>query len=100
MERLRPVKHLVATVHSRLAICETIDTWHTDFHQTFEDLFERQLPAPIPAEHRAAEAAVATYALEGAITHDLDDTTTHQLCHITAERLEMAATAAGMTARH
>ncbi len=87
VERLRPVKHLVATIHSRLAVSRTIDSWHAGFHQTFEDLFERQLPGPIPAERRAAEVAMATYALEGAITHDLDDTTTQQLCRMTAERL-------------
>ncbi|KMS86503.1 TetR/AcrR family transcriptional regulator [Prauserella rugosa] len=92
IERLRPVKHLVATVHSRVAISPAVRDWHTGFHQTFENLFERQLPGPLTTEHRAAEIAGATFALEGAITHDLDDTTTRQLCQITAEHLHRAAT--------
>jgi AcrR family transcriptional regulator len=92
VERLRPVKHLVATIHNRLAASETISAWHTGFHQTFEEIFERQLPRPVPTQRRAAEAAAATFALEGAITHDLDEITTQQLCQIIAERLHHATT--------
>ncbi len=93
VERLRSVKHLVATVHNRLAVSDTISAWHTGFHQAFEEIFERQLPGPVPAQRRAAEAAAATFALEGAITHDLDDVATQQLCQIIADRLHRAATA-------
>ena len=92
VERLRPVKHLVATVHNRVAVSDAISAWHTGFHQTFEEIFERQLPGPVPLQRRAAEAAAATFALEGAITHDLDEVTTQQLCQIIAERLHHAAT--------
>lgn len=97
VDRLRPVRHLVATVHDRVGVSNAIATWHTGFHRTFEDLFERQLPGPLPAENRAAESAVATYAIEGAITHDLDDATTSRLCRITAERLTLAARSSGGT---
>jgi AcrR family transcriptional regulator len=93
VERLRPVKHLVATVHNRVAISDAISAWHAGFHQTFEEIFERQLPGPVPTQRRAAEAAAATFALEGAITHDLDEVTTQQLCQIIAERLHQATTA-------
>ena len=93
VERLRPVKHLVATVHNRVAVSDAISAWHTGFHQTFEKIFERQLPGPVPIQRRAAEAAAATFALEGAITHDLDEVTTQQLCQIIAERLHHATTA-------
>ncbi|MEU7790736.1 TetR/AcrR family transcriptional regulator [Amycolatopsis sp. NPDC049159] len=90
VERLRPVNHLVATVHNRVAAAESVAAWHTGFHRSIEALFERQLPGPFPAERRAAEAAAATFALEGALVHDLDDTTTGQLCEIVAERLHHA----------
>ncbi|MGH3377949.1 MAG: TetR/AcrR family transcriptional regulator [Actinoallomurus sp.] len=87
VKSLRPVKHLVATVHNRVAVSEAVATWHTGFHRSVEDLFERQLPGPVAADRRAAEVAAATFALEGALTHDLDDTTTGQLCEIVSERL-------------
>ena len=90
VDSLRPVKHLVATVHNRVAVSESVATWHTGFHRSVEDLFTRRLPGPVPARRRAAEVAAATFALEGALTHDLDDTTTAQLCEIVAERLHHA----------
>ncbi len=91
VNRLRPFKHLIATIHDRLSVSDAISAWHTNFHQTFEQLFARQLPGPIPPKRRAAETAAATYALEGAITHNLDDTTTQQLCQLIADRLHHAA---------
>ncbi|GAB2649623.1 helix-turn-helix domain-containing protein [Saccharopolyspora gloriosae] len=91
VERLRPVRHLVSTVHSRVAVSDAVRSWHDSFHRTFEEIFERRLTSPFAAEHRAGEVAAATFALEGAITHDLDDTTTRRLCEITADRLHHAA---------
>ncbi|GAA2573533.1 TetR/AcrR family transcriptional regulator [Pseudonocardia hydrocarbonoxydans] len=94
IHRLRPVRHLVATMHGRVAVSDAVRTWHTGFHTTFEALFTRQLPGPIATDRRPAEIAVATFALEGAITHDLDDETTRQLCAVVADRLHHAATVA------
>ncbi len=91
VERLRPVKHLVATVHDRLGASHAIGEWHQRFHTLFEDAFERQLPRPIPAADRGAEIAAATFALEGAITHPLDAPTTRALCALLADRLHRAA---------
>ncbi len=85
--RLRPVKHLVATVHDRLAASAAISTWHQSFHAAFEEVFESQLSSPIPEADRAVEIAAATFALEGAITHPLDDATTRALCQSIADRL-------------
>jgi AcrR family transcriptional regulator len=92
VQRLRPVKHLVVTIHNRAAVSDPVRAWHTGFHQTFEQLVERQLPGRVPADRYAAEAATATFALEGAITHDLDEATTRQLCQIVADHLHRAAT--------
>lgn len=75
-----------------------IAEWHSRFHDTVEELFERQLPGEIPAPARAQEAAAATFALEGALIHDLDPTTTRRLCGSVAERLEQASRAAGRPA--
>jgi AcrR family transcriptional regulator len=90
VKSLRPVRHLVTTVHNRVAVSESVAAWHSGFHRSIEALVERQLPGPVPADRRAAEAAAATFALEGALTHDLDATTTEQLCDIIAERLHRA----------
>lgn len=87
VERLRPVKHLVATVHDRLESSQAVSDWHERFHTAFEDLFEDQLPSPIPDADRDAEIAAATFALEGAITHPLDARTTRALCGLLADRL-------------
>lgn len=91
VQRLRPVKHLVATVHDRQATSDVIGTWHRSFHAAFETVFETQLQGPLQADTRDAEVAAATFALEGAITHPLDDATTSALCHIIADRLQHAA---------
>lgn len=91
IERLRPVKHLVATVHDRLTVSEAVRIWHEQFHYAVEQLVHDQLPGRIPDDRFAAEAAAATFALEGAITHDLDDTTSLQLCEIVVAQLRHAA---------
>jgi AcrR family transcriptional regulator len=95
VETLVPVRHLVVTVHSRLTLSTAIAQWHSRFHDTVEELFERQLPGEIPSSARAQEVAAATFALEGAVIHDLDHTTTRQLCHTVAERLQQASRPAG-----
>jgi AcrR family transcriptional regulator len=95
VEQLRPIRHLVVTVHARIALSTAIAEWHSGFHETVEELFERQLPGEIPASARAQEAAAATFALEGAVIHDLDPTTTRQLCRSVAERLQQATQVAG-----
>lgn len=92
VEQLRPIRHLVVTVHARLAHSPAIKAWHDCFHHTVEELFERQLPAPLPPAVRAEEAAAITFNLEGAVIHDLDADTTRRLCRGAAERLEKAVT--------
>jgi AcrR family transcriptional regulator len=87
VESLRPVRHLVATVHSRVARSPRIAQWHTGFHKQMEALFEDQLTLEVSGARRDAEAAVVTFALEGAVTHDLDADATAKLCHSLAQRL-------------
>ena len=87
VDRLRPVRHLVATVHARVARSEQIEQWHSEFHRRVEALFENQLSIELDEARRDAEAAVVTFAIEGAITHDLDRGATTDLCHSLAQRL-------------
>lgn len=98
VETLAPIRHLVVTVHSRLTLSTAIAQWHSRFHETVEELFERQLPGEIPPAARPQEVAAATFALEGAVIHDLDHTTTRRLCRSVAERLQQASRPAGRPA--
>ncbi|WP_203337675.1 TetR/AcrR family transcriptional regulator [Nocardioides limicola] len=87
VDNLRPVRHLVATVHARVARSPRIAEWHSDFHRQVEALFEEQLTIQVSGAQRDAEAAVVTFAIEGAVTHDLDAGATADLCHSLVQRL-------------
>ena len=87
IDNLRPVRHLVATVHARVTRSPRIADWHTGFHRQMEALFENQLTIEVPQAQRDAEVAVITFAIEGALTHDLDAGATADLCHSLVQRL-------------
>jgi AcrR family transcriptional regulator len=87
VENLRPVRHLVATVHARVARSPRIAEWHSGFHRQMEALFEDQLTIEVSGAERDAEAAVVTFAIEGAVTHDLDAAATTDLCRSLVQRL-------------
>jgi AcrR family transcriptional regulator len=87
VNKLRPVRHLVATVHARVAHSSHIAEWHSGFHRQVEALFEDQLTIEVTGARRDAEAAVVTFAIEGAITHELGAGATAELCHSLAQRL-------------
>jgi len=87
VDSLRPVRHLVATVHARVTRSPRVEQWHSDFHKQMEALFEDQLTTKVPGAQRAAEVAVVTFAIEGAVTHDLDADATSNLCDSLAQRL-------------
>jgi len=87
VDNLRPVRHLVATMHARVARSSSIAEWHSGFHRQVEALFEDQLTIEVSGAQRDAEAAVVTFAIEGAVTHDLGSGATAELCHALARRL-------------
>ena len=88
VESLRPVRHLVITVHARVARSPRIAEWHSGFHRRLEAVFEEQLSIELSGAQRNAETAVVTFAIEGAVTHDLDADATADLCHSLVQRLE------------
>ena len=65
-----------------------IAEWHSGFHRKMEALFEEQLTIELSGARRDAEAAVVTFAIEGAVTHDLDAGATADLCHSLVQRLQ------------
>lgn len=87
VDSLRPVRHLVATVHARAAHSPQIAEWHSGFHNQVEALFEDQLTVEVTGARRDAEAAVVTFAIEGAVTHELSAGATADLCHALVQRL-------------
>ncbi len=87
VDNLRPVRHLVATMHARVARSLPVAEWHSGFHTRVEALFEDQLTIEVTGAQRDAEAAVVTFAIEGAVTHDLGARATADLCHSLAQRL-------------
>jgi AcrR family transcriptional regulator len=87
VDNLRPVRHLVATVHARVARSPRIAEWHSGFHRQVEALFEEQLAIEVSGPQRDAETAVVTFAIEGAVTHDLDAGATADLCQALMQRL-------------
>ena len=87
VDNLRPVRHLVATMHARVAHSPRIAEWHSGFHTQVEALFEEQLTIQVSGARRDAEAAVVTFAIEGAVTHDLGAGATADLCHALVQRL-------------
>jgi AcrR family transcriptional regulator len=87
VDTLRPVRHLVATVHARAAQSPRIAEWHSGFHRQVEALFEKQLDIEVSSARRDAEALAVTFAIEGAVTHDLGAGATDALCRSLAQRL-------------
>ena len=87
VESLRPVRHLMATVHARVARSPKVAEWRSGFHTQVEALFEDQLTLDVSPAQRDTEAAIVTFAVEGAVTHDLDADATADLCRSLSQRL-------------
>ena len=71
VDRLRPFKALVSTIHERASQSAHVAEWHTGFHAAVEQLLEAQLPAPLDAATRDADVTIVAFTLEGIVTHDV-----------------------------
>ena len=87
IDSLRPVRQLVAAVHARVEKSPHVARWHDDFHARMEALFTEQLVVQLSGPKLEAEAAVVTFAIEGAIVHDLGGNAEIKLCESLASRL-------------
>lgn len=74
--RLRRAKGLMATVHARVGVSPVIAAWHDRFHAMVDDVLSHQLGAPVPE----AASVIASFAIEGLVTHDVDDDQARQVC--------------------
>ncbi|HEY6561976.1 MAG TPA: helix-turn-helix domain-containing protein [Polyangiaceae bacterium] len=67
---LEGVENLIATVHARLALSESLRTWHTNFHRMGEAALLAQLQSHgVPSADLEHAARVAMFVIEGLLAH-------------------------------
>jgi AcrR family transcriptional regulator len=85
--QLQQMHHLVNTVHTRAARSPAIDEWHTGFHQLTEGLFRTTLEqAGVDRDGIDAEIKIGVFAVEGLLTHGLDEAQQQAICRRLAEQ--------------
>ncbi len=95
VDRLRPFKELVSTIHERASQSEHVAAWHTEFHAVVERLFEAQLPAPLNPATREADVTIVAFTLEGLVTHDVGAEASRAVYEVLLERVLASTTGAG-----
>ena len=95
VDRLRPFKDLMSTIHQRASQSEHVAEWHRAFHEAVEQLFEAQLPAPLDPVTREADMTIAAFTLEGIVTHDVDAEAARAMYEALVERAMAAARSHG-----
>lgn len=95
VDRLRPFKELVSTIHQRASQSEHVAQWHTGFHAAVEQLFEAQLPAPLDPGTREADVTIVAFTLEGIVTHDVGAEAARAVYEVLVDRAMGAAAGAG-----
>lgn len=86
VDRLRPFKALISTIHQRASQSVHVAEWHTGFHAAVEQLFEVQLPAPLDPATREADVTIVAFTLEGIVTHDIAADASRAVYEILIER--------------
>lgn len=85
--QLQQMHRLVNTVHTRAAHSPAIDEWHTGFHAITEGMFRATLEqAGVDHAGIDAEVKIGVFAVEGLLTHGLDDAQQQAICKRLAEQ--------------
>lgn len=85
--QLQQMHRLVSTVHTRAAHSPAIDAWHTGFHAITEGMFRATLEeAGVEREGLDAEVKIGVFAVEGLLSHGLDDVQQQAICKRLAEQ--------------
>lgn len=71
VDELRSMSTLVDTVHTRRLSSPLIDDWHTRFHALADELTRATLPPDLTPEVAQAHCRIATFVIEGLLTHAL-----------------------------
>ncbi len=81
VQRLQQMHRLVSTVHSRAVQSPAVDEWHTGFHAVTEGMFRAVLEqSGIDREGIDAEVKIGVFAVEGLLSHNLDETEQQAIC--------------------
>lgn len=102
VDRLRPFKALVSTIHERASQSPHVAEWHAWFHSAVEQLFEAQLPAPLDPITREADVTIVAFTLEGIVTHGVAPEASRAIYEALIERVLTAGAPAvppGVTTR-
>lgn len=91
VDRLRPLKGLVSTIHERSSQSAHVAEWHAGFHATVERLLETQLPAPLDTATREADVTIVAFTLEGIVTHDVDPGASRAVYEALIERILLSS---------
>lgn len=81
LRQLQQMRRLVNTVHARAAHSPAVDEWHTGFHLVTEGLFRATLErAGVDHADIDAEVKIGVFAVEGLLTHGLDEDQQKAIC--------------------
>ncbi|MFD4325147.1 TetR/AcrR family transcriptional regulator [Nocardioides sp. NPDC058538] len=87
VRQLQQMRRLVNTVHTRAAHSPAIDEWHTGFHAITEGMFRATLEqAGVDRDGIDTEIKIGVFAVEGLLTHGLDDAQQQAICRRLAEQ--------------
>lgn len=96
VRQLQQMQRLVNTVHARAAHSPAIEEWHTGFHAITEGMFRETLvQAGVDHAGIDAEVKIGVFAVEGLLTHGLDDAEQAAICRRLAEQWTRSSRAAG-----
>lgn len=87
LRQLQQMRRLVNTVHARAAHSPTVDEWHTGFHLLTEGLFRTTLEQTgVDHADIDAEVKIGVFAVEGLLTHGLDEAQQQAICRRLAQQ--------------
>lgn len=86
VQKLQGFSRLISTVHGRVGESKALDQWHRQFHRTVEQLFAAQLPGRMAKSSLAAEVRIASFTIEGLVTHGIDEDAVRCTCEALAGR--------------
>ncbi len=88
VRQLQQMNRLVSTVHARAERSPAVAQWHNNFHLLTASVFRFELessgadPATLDAE-----VTIGVFAIEGLLTHPLDEDQQRAICDVLATRL-------------
>lgn len=87
VRQLQQMRRLVNTVHARAAHSPAVDEWHTGFHLIAEGMFRNTLEqAGVGGADIDAEVKIGVFAVEGLLSHGLDEAQQQAICRRLAEQ--------------